>query len=483
MTTCPSCGTQNDAGNRFCDQCGSRIGGDSPGATASVPPIVSPSDPTVAAPVCPNCGSTVLPGEAFCDSCGADLQALLQPAVPATPVAATPVVASSEAPTMLATAPTAEGICRACGAAVVPGERFCDNCGADLQAAPASPIMVPPPVTVPPPVPPVDPNGATLVGVPPPVVTPPVEPAPPVVTPVEAAPPVVTPVEAAPPVVTPPVEAAPPVVTPVEPAPPALDQAAYTARRSELEGIITSQQQIITQFEQMQTLFGATVPPAVTQGLAEARTTLARAQADLATLQPPAAPAVDPAVVKAFEEECTHQQQIITQFAQMQALFGAATPPAVMQGLAEAREALALAQAGLAALGVTVPALPVTPPPPAAVAPPPAPAPVLGPRLVVADGSTTLPLPTDKAQIIVGREDPVSNIFPEVDLTSFGGEMGGVSRQHARITNSGGQWLITDLNSTNYTRINGTRLEPDVPTPLPDGARVQFGRVALTFHL
>ncbi|MEI6180751.1 MAG: FHA domain-containing protein [Chloroflexales bacterium] len=43
--------------------------------------------------------------------------------------------------------------------------------------------------------------------------------------------------------------------------------------------------------------------------------------------------------------------------------------------------------------------------------------------------------------------------------------------------------MITDLNSTNYTRINGTRLEPDVPTPLPDGARVQFGRVALTFHL
>ena len=464
-----------------------------------MPTAVSPSDPTMAAPACPNCGSTVLPGEAFCDSCGADLQALLQAAVPAPPVATPPGEVSPNDPTVIAppvspppAAPTAEGVCRACGAAVVPGERFCDNCGADLQAPPAPPVTVSPTdVTLvgsvaPPPVEPAPPVAPPPVEPAPPVAPPPVEPAPPVVTPpVEPAPPVVTPPEeAAPPVVTPPEEAAPPVVTPPEEAaPPALDQAAYTARRSELEGIITSQQQIITQLEQMQTLFGAAVPPAVTQGLAEARTTLARAQADLANLQPPAAPAVDPAVVKAFEEECAHQQQIITQFAQMQALFGAATPPTVTQGLTEAREALARAQAGLAALGVTVPAPPVTPPPPAAVAPPPTPAPVLGPRLVVADGSATLPLPTDKAQIIVGREDPVSNIFPEVDLTPFGGEMGGVSRQHARITNSGGQWLITDMNSTNYTRINGTRLEPDVPTPLPDGARVQFGRVALTFHL
>ena len=94
-----------------------------------------------------------------------------------------------------------------------------------------------------------------------------------------------------------------------------------------------------------------------------------------------------------------------------------------------------------------------------------------------------LPLPTNKAEIIIGREDPVSNIFPEVDLTPFGGEMGGVSRQHARITHSGDQWRITDLNSTNYTRLDGSRLDPEIATPLHDGARVQFGRIVVTFHL
>ncbi|MEI6180832.1 MAG: zinc ribbon domain-containing protein, partial [Chloroflexales bacterium] len=98
MTTCPSCGTQNDDGNRFCDQCGSRIGGDSPSATAPVPTAVSPSDPTMAAPACPNCGSTVLPGEAFCDSCGADLQ----PVVPTPPVAVPLGEVSPNDPTVIA---------------------------------------------------------------------------------------------------------------------------------------------------------------------------------------------------------------------------------------------------------------------------------------------------------------------------------------------------------------------------------------------
>ncbi|MEI7772963.1 MAG: FHA domain-containing protein, partial [Chloroflexales bacterium] len=104
------------------------------------------------------------------------------------------------------------------------------------------------------------------------------------------------------------------------------------------------------------------------------------------------------------------------------------------------------------------------------------------PRLVVVDGGQVLSLPTDRAEIIIGREDPVSNIFPEVDLTSFGGEAGGVSRQHAKITQSGSQWMIADLNSTNFTRVDGVRLEPHTDTPLHDGARVQFGRVVTTFH-
>ncbi|NTU84445.1 MAG: zinc-ribbon domain-containing protein, partial [Chloroflexales bacterium] len=168
MTTCPTCGAQNDPGNRFCDQCGTRLGGDSPSAapaTPATPAAASSDQPTVAAPVCPSCGATVLPGEAFCDSCGADLLTLMQgQGAPAAAVAPPASAAPSEAPTIVVTpAPAAEGMCKACGAPLLPGERFCDNCGADVQslatggtAAPEKPAAEP--VT--------GPNDATVLAVP-----------------------------------------------------------------------------------------------------------------------------------------------------------------------------------------------------------------------------------------------------------------------------------------------------------------------------
>lgn len=108
---------------------------------------------------------------------------------------------------------------------------------------------------------------------------------------------------------------------------------------------------------------------------------------------------------------------------------------------------------------------------------------LVGPRLLVVESDSEMPLPTDRQDIIVGREDPVSRIFPEVDLTPFGGEAGGVSRQHARISHHGGQWTVTDLNSTNYTHVDGKQITPNVPTPIQDGARVRFGRISTVFKL
>jgi hypothetical protein len=277
-----------------------------------------------------------------------------------------------------------------------------------------------------------------------------------------------------------------------------------------LEAEIARQQQIIGQFEQMQTTFGAAAPPAVAQGLVEAREGLTRAQSELDALQPPS-PTVDPAEVARLESEIARQQQIIGQFEQMQAMFGSATPPAVAQGLAEAREELDRVQNALAALtgvpapsavsapapvpeavsvpeGAEVPAVPApelapaplpgTAPLESAVAPPP---PASGPRLVLPDGNT-LALPPDKVDITIGREDPISGIHPEVDLTAHGGELGGVSRQHARLHQAGGQWTITDLNSTNQTRVNGSQIEPGVAVPIQDGVLLQFGKVTATFR-
>ncbi|GLV58403.1 hypothetical protein KDH_52360 [Dictyobacter sp. S3.2.2.5] len=86
-----------------------------------------------------------------------------------------------------------------------------------------------------------------------------------------------------------------------------------------------------------------------------------------------------------------------------------------------------------------------------------------------------------KDVITIGREDPVSNIYPDVDLTANGGEEGGVSRLHARIFVENGQYMLEDENSTNFTFLNRQRLAGKTPTPLNDNDEIRLGRVLLRF--
>ncbi|GCE05272.1 FHA domain-containing protein [Dictyobacter aurantiacus] len=82
----------------------------------------------------------------------------------------------------------------------------------------------------------------------------------------------------------------------------------------------------------------------------------------------------------------------------------------------------------------------------------------------------------------VGRYDhDLGGVQPEVDLSKFDGA-DTVSRLHAVIERSGNSYTLTDLNSTNSTRINGKRLEPDTPTPINDGDTLQFGKITSTFQ-
>ncbi len=86
-----------------------------------------------------------------------------------------------------------------------------------------------------------------------------------------------------------------------------------------------------------------------------------------------------------------------------------------------------------------------------------------------------------KDNILIGREDAVSNIYPDVDLTAHGGEDGGVSRLHARIFVENGQYMLEDENSTNFTFLNRQRLAAKTPTPLHDNDEIRLGRVLLRF--
>jgi pSer/pThr/pTyr-binding forkhead associated (FHA) protein len=109
-----------------------------------------------------------------------------------------------------------------------------------------------------------------------------------------------------------------------------------------------------------------------------------------------------------------------------------------------------------------------------------APAAAGAPKLIIESDNATFDL-AGKSEALIGREDPISNIYPDVDLTPHGGEEGGVSRMHAKLYIQGTQYLIEDLNSTNFTFVNRQKLTPKNPTPIKDGDEVRFGRVVAKF--
>ena len=527
MITCPSCGAQNDDANRFCDQCGTRLEVPANAATATD----FASQPTAAAATCPSCGAVVLPGEAFCDSCGASLQNVAA-AAPA-PADAPTVFAPAEpaAPAAKDASGAATVTCPMCGHQNLPGDRFCDNCGAALPGDASGAAPAPQPdasasangsatavttlddIATSQPVPPLPDTSAPI----PDVTAPPTGSPEPAAQPEPSAPPAAEPATAPGPdaAASAPIPEAPVVAPPAD-----------NADKTRLEEAIARQRQVVAQLEQTQAALGSLTPPAIQQALDDARAALAQAESDLAALPPPK-PAVDPAEAARLEDQIAKQRQVVAQLEQTQAALGSLTPPAIQQALDDARAGLAGVEGELATLtggaaapaptaaptpeapasatgpaapaagatsastapsAQTVPAIPAvapaeqTAPTPPPVAATPATPPPAGPRFVVGEGGAELKLPTDRNEIVVGREDPISQIFPEVDLTPYGGESGGVSRQHARLTHNSGQWMIIDLNSTNYTRVNGARLDPNKPTLLADGAQIQFGRVAVTFH-
>jgi penicillin-binding protein 1A len=55
-----------------------------------------------------------------------------------------------------------------------------------------------------------------------------------------------------------------------------------------------------------------------------------------------------------------------------------------------------------------------------------------------------------------------------------------VSRRHARLERRGEAWVLIDLDSTNFTRVNGQRIRRE--HELDDGDELQFARARCVFH-
>jgi pSer/pThr/pTyr-binding forkhead associated (FHA) protein len=93
-----------------------------------------------------------------------------------------------------------------------------------------------------------------------------------------------------------------------------------------------------------------------------------------------------------------------------------------------------------------------------------------------------LPIPP-KAEVIIGRSDAASQMFPEVDLTPAGGSpQTGVSRRHAKLTWQGNAWMLEDLNSTNGTSLRGLKLMPNQKVQLSTGDTIIVGTLQLAFY-
>jgi serine/threonine-protein kinase len=105
-------------------------------------------------------------------------------------------------------------------------------------------------------------------------------------------------------------------------------------------------------------------------------------------------------------------------------------------------------------------------------------------KLVVA-GTTELDASfvLQKDNNLLGRTDPHSNVFPEIDLSRFDPETK-VSRRHARIWREGETFLVEDLGSVNGTVINDSvRLAPRQPRVLDSGDKIRLGETTLHFLL
>jgi serine/threonine-protein kinase len=91
----------------------------------------------------------------------------------------------------------------------------------------------------------------------------------------------------------------------------------------------------------------------------------------------------------------------------------------------------------------------------------------------------------EKDENLVGRRDPMSNIFPEIDLSKFDPQTK-ISRRHAKIWRDGTSYLVEDLGSSNGTILlpvvnDSKRLPPHQPHILANGDKIKMGDTTLHF--
>jgi len=82
-------------------------------------------------------------------------------------------------------------------------------------------------------------------------------------------------------------------------------------------------------------------------------------------------------------------------------------------------------------------------------------------------------------EIVLGRTDLRMSDSSHFDLTRYGGQDKGVSRNHAILRFSGEAITVTDMGSANGTFINTQRLEPNKPQALHTEDKLMLGSLSM----
>jgi len=85
-------------------------------------------------------------------------------------------------------------------------------------------------------------------------------------------------------------------------------------------------------------------------------------------------------------------------------------------------------------------------------------------------------------EVSIGRLDPATATFPDIDLTNDDALEKGVSRRHAKVTRKGSELYLEDLGSVNGTLLNGKRLTPYLPHVLNDKDEIRVGKLLMRIH-
>jgi pSer/pThr/pTyr-binding forkhead associated (FHA) protein len=86
------------------------------------------------------------------------------------------------------------------------------------------------------------------------------------------------------------------------------------------------------------------------------------------------------------------------------------------------------------------------------------------------------------SETTMGRKDPVTGIYPDIDVTPVDSQRS-ISRRHAKIYRRGDKFFLAEeIGTMNGTYASGQRLETGVPAEIQSGDEVRLGMVVMVFQ-